>query len=91
MTASKMRSVLAAGICRDRPRPRHGQTVLTPEEAARRLRAAAAQGIASGLLFAMSAPGSAMTRWLLPIALLPVPTDPGFTSLIWSGGAAHRL
>jgi tRNA/rRNA methyltransferase len=55
--------------------------VLTPEEAARRLRAAAAQGIASGLLFGNERAGLSNDEVALADCIITVPTDPGFSSL----------
>jgi SpoU rRNA Methylase family len=55
--------------------------VLTPAEAARRLRAAAAQGIASGLLFGNERAGLSNDEVALADCIITVPTDPGFSSL----------
>jgi tRNA/rRNA methyltransferase len=55
--------------------------VLTPAEAARRLREAAAQGIASGLLFGNERAGLSNDEVALADCIITVPTDPGVSSL----------
>ena len=72
-----LRLVFAA-TARDRAM---AKPVLTPEEATRRLRDAAAQGIASGLLFGNERAGLSNDEVALADCIITVPTDPGFSSL----------
>ena len=55
--------------------------VLTPSEATTRLRAAAAQGSATGLLFGGERSGLDNDELALADAIITIPTDPGFSSL----------
>ena len=72
-----LRLVFAA-TARDRAM---AKPVLTPGEAARRLREAAAQGIASGLLFGNERAGLDNDDVALADAVITIPTDPVFSSL----------
>ncbi len=72
-----LRLVFAA-TARDRAM---AKPVLTPAEAARRLREAAAQGIATGLLFGNERAGLSNDEVALADCMITVPTDPGFSSL----------
>jgi tRNA/rRNA methyltransferase len=72
-----LRLVFAA-TARDRAM---AKPVLTPREAARRLRAAAAEGIATGLLFGNERAGLSNDEVALADCIITVPTDPGFSSL----------
>jgi tRNA/rRNA methyltransferase len=72
-----LRLVFAA-TARDRAM---AKPVLTPAEAARRLREAAAQGIASGLLFGNERAGLSNDEVALADCIITVPTDPGVSSL----------
>jgi tRNA/rRNA methyltransferase len=73
----KLRLVFAA-TARDRAM---AKPVLTPAEAAGRLREAAALGIASGLLFGNERAGLSNDEVALADCIITVPTDPGFSSL----------
>lgn len=55
--------------------------ILTPAEAARRLREAAAVGIASGLLFGNERAGLTNDEVALADCIVSIPTAPGFSSL----------
>jgi tRNA/rRNA methyltransferase len=55
--------------------------VLTPAEAARRLREAASSGIATGLLFGNERAGLTNDEVALADCVITIPTDPGFSSL----------
>jgi tRNA/rRNA methyltransferase len=55
--------------------------VLTPAEAAKRLRQAAADGIATGLLYGGERSGLTNDEVALADAVITIPTDPGFSSL----------
>jgi tRNA/rRNA methyltransferase len=54
---------------------------LTPAEGARRLRRAAANGIAAGILFGGERAGLSNDETALADAIITIPTDPGFSSL----------
>ena len=72
-----LRLVFAA-TARDRAM---AKPVLTPGEAARRLREAAAQGVAAGLLFGNERAGLGNDEVALADCIITIPTDPGFSSL----------
>src|SRR5438874_11507729 len=72
-----LRLVFAA-TARDRAM---AKPVLTPAEAARRLREASAQGVASGLLFGNERAGLGNDEVALADCIITIPTDPGFSSL----------
>jgi tRNA/rRNA methyltransferase len=72
-----LRLVFAA-TARDRAM---AKPVLTPGEAARRLREAGAQGITSGLLFGNERAGLSNDEVALADCIITVPTDPDFSSL----------
>jgi tRNA/rRNA methyltransferase len=55
--------------------------VLTPAEAARRLRRAAGDGIETGVLFGNERAGLTNDEVALADAIVTIPTDPGFSSL----------
>ena len=55
--------------------------VLTPAEAAQRLRAAAASGVASGVLFGNERAGLTNDDVALADCVITIPTDPGFSSI----------
>lgn len=55
--------------------------VLTPEEAARRLRQAAADGVAAAVLFGNERAGLTNDEVALADCVITIPTDPGFSSL----------
>jgi tRNA/rRNA methyltransferase len=55
--------------------------VLTPAEAARRLREAAANGIRSAVLFGNERAGLTNDEVALADCVITIPTDPGFSSL----------
>ena len=72
-----LRLVFAA-TARDRAM---AKPVLTPGEAARRLREASAQGVAAGLLFGNERAGLGNDEVALADCIITIPTDPGFSSL----------
>jgi tRNA/rRNA methyltransferase len=55
--------------------------VLTPQEAARRLREAEARGVATGILFGNERAGLTNDEVALADCVITIPTDPGFSSL----------
>src|SRR3954468_19335185 len=55
--------------------------VLTPDEAARRLRQAASAGIKAGVLFGNERSGLSNDEVALADCVVTIPTDPGFSSL----------
>jgi tRNA/rRNA methyltransferase len=67
-----------AATARDRAM---AKPVLTPAEAARRLREAAAQGIATGILFGNERAGLTNDEVALADCVITIPTDPGFSSI----------
>jgi tRNA/rRNA methyltransferase len=68
-----------AATARDR---RHmAKQIFTPEEAARRLQALAAQGVQTGLLFGNERAGLTNDEVALADAIVTIPTDPGLTSI----------
>jgi tRNA/rRNA methyltransferase len=70
--------VVFATTARDRAM---AKAVITPAEAAWRLRRAAANGIAAGLLFGGERSGLSNDEVALTDAVITIPTDPEFTSL----------
>jgi len=71
-------SFVLAATARDRTM---AKPVLTPAEAAQRLRAMAAAGYASAVLFGNERAGLTNDEVALADAVVTVPTNPGFTSL----------
>ena len=67
-----------ASTARDRSM---AKPVLTPAEAARRLRQAAASGIPTGLLFGNERAGLTNDEVALADCVITIPTDPGFSSV----------
>jgi tRNA/rRNA methyltransferase len=70
--------LLLATTARDR---KVAKPVLTPAEAAKRLRAAAKRGAATGLLFGAERAGLGNDDLALADAVIAIPTDPGYASL----------
>src|SRR5688500_14929015 len=73
----ELRLVYAA-TARDRAM---AKPILTPVEAALRLRKAAAEGVPAGLLFGGERSGLGNDEVALADAIITIPTDPGFSSL----------
>ena len=67
-----------AATARDRAM---AKPILTPAEAARRLREASAAGVATGLLFGNERAGLTNDEVALADCIVTIPTDPGFSSL----------
>jgi tRNA/rRNA methyltransferase len=67
-----------AATARDRSMPKQ---ILTPAEAAKRLREAAARGAYTGILFGNERAGLTNDEVALADAVVTIPTDPGFSSL----------
>ncbi len=71
-------NIVLAATARDRSMPK---PILTPQEAARRLRKAQAEGATSGLLFGNERAGLTNDEVALADAIITIPTDPDFSSL----------
>ena len=67
-----------AATARDRAM---SKPVLTPDEAARRLREAGGRGVETGLLFGNERAGLTNDEVALADAIVTIPTDPGFSSI----------